>query len=369
MVARVLHIQGAEEQGGAAQAARSVRELLADWDHEVLAVWARRHQSAFREVGGYCDPEMATLVRREIGRVQPALVHLHRFGPAGTAAIRAARDEGVPVIYSAYDYWALGPCANLYSPRRACDGRCVRCYRPKESVPRVAHLALLGRRRRIVRHLNECSAIVALCRDQRRRLQEAGVTAPIHVVPVPVSVLDLGSVARVPRRVLSVGWLAPNKGQHVVVEAVRRLREQGVACELRLIGPRAHPGYLQPMPEWVDWRGPQTREAVLREIAAASVLVCAEQWPNPQPLVLCEAMLLGTPVVASGVGGIPELFYETNADGALCPPNRSDAFAEVLMLMLQRRALGALVPQAVRDYFDPDRLRTRLQEVYRSCLT
>ena len=374
MAMNVLHIEGGETQGGAVQAARAVRGLFPDHPLYVARCQPTALQQAVREIGGYCDPWAVHELRGRIRLYRPDVVHLHRFGPWGTAAIVAAKREGLPVVYSAYDYWALGPCCTCWSPDRACDSKCTRCYRPKDTrIPRLLNLALLGRRRRILRHLNRVDHVIALSLDQASRLLAAGVTALIHVIPVPVTVPDLSYVERVPGRVVWCGSMSPNKSPQTFLDAVRLLREQGVSVDVRMIGPRTRGDY----PRWTEdeedrWLGALSREQTLREIAAAEVLVCTEVWPNPMPLILAEAMLLQTPVVAPKIGGIPELFPFGNADVCLYEPGDVASLARVLQGARIVAALSAK-PTAqytahIRRHLDPTRLRSRLLEAYTSCL-
>ncbi|MGH9067116.1 MAG: glycosyltransferase family 4 protein [Acidimicrobiales bacterium] len=142
--------------------------------------------------------------------------------------------------------------------------------------------------------------------------------------------------------VLDAGRLHPDKGIDVLLDAVARAR--GSVDKVRLVivgGPnpsthasRAHAeSYVASLQERVDPAWAQLlppRPEVSRLLAMADVLALPSRWPEPFPLVLLEALACGTPVVASRVGGIPELL-DGAAGTALVQPDDAAALAERLL--------------------------------------
>jgi glycosyltransferase involved in cell wall biosynthesis len=92
----------------------------------------------------------------------------------------------------------------------------------------------------------------------------------------------------------------------------------------------------------VRFLGPLPRERVLEVLAAADAVLLSSSWEN-FPHVLVESLAAGTPVIATRVGGVPEI-VEDGVNGLLVPPNDADALAA-----------------AIRCFFGDDELRARLQ--------
>jgi len=306
----------------------------------------------YRCIAGYYDPLMARRLRKLAAPYD--VVHLHRFGEWGTAALHA----GKPTVYSAYDYWALGPCQNLYP--YPCKWDCVGCYQPQgRSLPRWAKWPLLGRRKRLRRHLRRLDAMVVLSRDAAFRFVGLGRGPDrIHIIPLPVFIEPV-DVPRKPDQVLYLGWLSPNKGADVVLRAWPKVREQWPRAVLILAGPQPNEAYARQCAllagAGISFRGEVSRPEAVRLLCESACVVVPEAWPNPQPLVLCEALAVGTPVVASAIGGIPE--HGGNETHYVYHNDPRD-WAEKIGYALVRRILS--LPRRL----DPAQTKAQLEEVY-----
>jgi glycosyltransferase involved in cell wall biosynthesis len=143
---------------------------------------------------------------------------------------------------------------------------------------------------------------------------------------------------------LSVAKLAEVKGIHHLIEAVVRLRRQTPELLLVLVSNTSDGAYerrLQAqvaqsqLTDVVRFVGPQPHTA-LRDWYNACDLFCLgsvrEGWPN----VLLEALACGKPVVASRVGGIPEVICSPEY-GILVDPPTGSGFAAALQTALHKR--------------------------------
>ncbi len=164
-------------------------------------------------------------------------------------------------------------------------------------------------------------------------------TAIFH--PAPGGVQD-GAEDRVqdptpeaPLRLLFVGDMVPPKGVPELVNAVLHLRAKGAPVTLDLVGD----GPLRPELEarvaeagqgdGVRFVGTLPRTGVAEAMRGAQCLVLPSHNEGT-PVSVMEALSCGVPVVASRVGGIPDLVTD-GADGLLVPPRDPDALAAALL--------------------------------------
>lgn len=151
-----------------------------------------------------------------------------------------------------------------------------------------------------------------------------------------------------PPSILCVGSLSPNKGQDVLLEAVRRLQPRWPGLRATLVGADLTGGRLL---RDADARGlADTYEApgfaadVRPYLERATLVVLPTRWREGTPTALLEAMRAGVPVVASDVGGVAEI-VEDGVSGRLVPPGDADALARVVAELLgdeaQKRRLSA----------------------------
>jgi glycosyltransferase involved in cell wall biosynthesis len=131
--------------------------------------------------------------------------------------------------------------------------------------------------------------------------------------------------------VLAVGRLHPQKGYDTLVAAVPWL--EGAVVAVAGDGPLE--AELRAAAPGIRWLG--RREDVADLLAAADVLVLPSRW-EARSLTAQEALRAGTPVVATTVGGLPELLQ----DGAvLVPPDDPQALGAAVRRLLDDPAAAA----------------------------
>jgi glycosyltransferase involved in cell wall biosynthesis len=148
--------------------------------------------------------------------------------------------------------------------------------------------------------------------------------------------------------IVNVGTLRRVKGQDVLLEAFARLRESFPSARLRLVGDGNDRDALTARAERLGVRdrvvfcGWCDREEVRRLLKTSTVFA----YPSRSEgfgLALLEAMAAGLPVVATRVGGIPDVVASSNS-AQLVPPESPGALADALAGLLsdsdRRRRMG-----------------------------
>jgi glycosyltransferase involved in cell wall biosynthesis len=161
------------------------------------------------------------------------------------------------------------------------------------------------------------------------------------------------------------GVLEPHKAQHVFLEAAAVLTERFPNARFWLIGPAAlrdkqsYAERLQRMTESPPLRGRVAlvgfQADVASWLAGMDVVVQTSTWES-FGMALAEALTLGRPVVATRVGGMPEVVREGET-GLIVPPGDAAALAAALGRLLEapevRRAFGVRGATDARRRFAP----------------
>jgi glycosyltransferase involved in cell wall biosynthesis len=177
-------------------------------------------------------------------------------------------------------------------------------------------------------------------------------------------VQELGLSSTAERRIVCVGRLHPSKGQDVLLRAVARLKQIVPDCSVTFLGNGSTREALMQLAQDL---GIADRCVFAGHVDYADVLVyMATSTVTAVPsrseafgVINIESMAVGTPVVASDAGGIPEIVRH-GVDGFLVPPDKPDALAAMLGQVLTNPELRATMSRNARqrylDRFDQDKV-------------
>jgi glycosyltransferase involved in cell wall biosynthesis len=165
------------------------------------------------------------------------------------------------------------------------------------------------------------------------------------------------------------GFHDPVKGGEVLLDALPALMAAHPGARISIAGPGDPPARLASVNGSARWLGWLDAEAKARELREADVFVLPSTSEG-LPVALLEAMAYGKPIVATRVGGIPDVL-EDGLEGVLVPPGDADALARGLGELLadpqRAQALGQAARTRVAE-FSPLRIAQRLDVVYREVM-
>lgn len=315
-------------------------------------------------------PALYRALRSWVREVQPNVVHLHNNYRCAVTVNLALRGERV--VQTVHDYTALYPTA-FCAKERSCAGRSPLVALRHGCLNWKVFLAagwLLYNRRFLDRWI--VGRFIAPSRDLAGHLQRRGYR-DVHYLPNFTSV-PVAPARPLPDRpiVLYVGSLIAHKGVDVLLRAFAEVVGEVDGAALRLVGSGPDEGRLRglaaelELPR-VQFLGRQRHAALPPLYRAARVVVIPSLWLENAPLVAYEAMAHGRPIVASAVGGLPELIAD-GENGNLAPRGDAAGLAARLRRLLndpdRAQDLAARGRQRLERLGDADVHVDRLARLY-----
>lgn len=209
------------------------------------------------------------------------------------------------------------------------------------------------------------------------------------VIPNPVSVPTAQVVAgggRSAAELLFVGRFDGVKGGDTVISALAYIRAQVPDARLTFVGPDrgvlTPAGRMTSLRTWAEdvlgeaaegltWLGALPPERIWPLRTRAAVTIVSSRFEN-FPTVCLEAMAAGSPLVATNVGGTPEI-VQHERNGLLCRPADPEDLAAKVVTLLRNRTLAArLGEQAAldaRDRYDPAAVARQAVDFYSEVMT
>jgi colanic acid/amylovoran biosynthesis glycosyltransferase len=181
-----------------------------------------------------------------------------------------------------------------------------------------------------------------------------------------------------PVRLVTIGRLAPTKGQEYALDAVRKLIDSGFSVEYRIVGDGTR---LKILAEYVarlglesvvKFDGAVNSDEVVQILRGADILIAPSiVAPTGQtegvPNVIKEAMASGVPAIGANVGGVAELI-DHGTTGFLVPQKNPDAIADcVRTIITQQDEMPEILSrarQSIEREYDLRRLNTELENAY-----
>jgi len=341
--------------------------------------------AAIRSAGKlFWNPEVASTYERTLDAFSPDLVQLHNvFHHLGSRMQLIAASRDIPVAAYAHDYHPVCPNYTLLRGEKTpCDARCGRqtalhsvlhrCVRRSTalSILSAVEFGLSRVRKAYTRAVDLWISPSAFLAGMLRR----GGISPDRIVHIELC-LDptwgsRSTVERPPNRFLYVGRLSYEKGLSTFSDVARRVPE----AQFVIVGT----GPLEmPLREEtrglgnVTFLGAIDQHEVKAQMHLATALLLPSRWYENSPMVIREALASGLPVIASRMGGIPEL-VDDGTDGFLCDIEDRDSFVRAIQRFISDRDLsqrmGEVGMKKAKQRWSVDTHVDRLLAAYKTLL-
>ncbi|MBI4692949.1 MAG: glycosyltransferase family 4 protein [Gammaproteobacteria bacterium] len=377
---RILHAYNLHRyRGGADNATLATVEMLQEAGVEVrsFAYSSQDMRPGLRgKLAAFCSgvysPTARAAFARTLDTFAPDVVHAHKLYPLISPwVLPLCSERGIPVVMTIYDYQLTCP-VGMHSRH---GEECTRCLGGREywgilrnCREHLTESVAYSLRHAVARHFHlydgHVDRFVTPTDFAGRWLVAHAGVSPGNVVTIPY-VFDAPDSAADPgagKYVAYVGRFAPEKGLATLAGAARAT---GLPFELAGDAPA-----LRDTADLANVRIVVTRSRaeVLNFYRGARMLVVPSTWFETFPMVIGEAMSRGIPVIASRIGGLPEI-VEDGVTGLLFEPGDHRELAECIRSLWQDpercRRLGAAAREKIMRTSQKDVVVQRLVDVYR----
>lgn len=346
---------------------------------------------------------------------QPDVLHLISGYLLSGSIISAARSLDVPTVLMPMDFWFLCPRITLLHPDGSLCGvpksrvKCVLCLRQDKRRYRWANKITAGRASQLMRLLwklplmlkrTSAQDVLAALQERDGYLKQMFGTANVVISNSQFlrRMLDAHGFRSIrfvqlrqgldterwdspektsssPLHIGYIGQIAKHKGVDMLVRAFKRLRANGNEVRLSLYGDFTRaPGFVRKVRHLIGndrrikFAGTFAHDQISQVYRELDILVVPSIWHENSPNVILEALAFKVPVVASAIGGIPEMVsHEVN--GLLFEPGSPSDLAKQLRRLLDEPSLLSRLCNNIKPVKTIEEEMTELMQVYESLVT
>lgn len=375
--------------GGECSVVRAERRLLEANGHSVQQFVVDSGKIAGQSLGrkalSFVQIPYNFQVLRSLARFlrdnRPVVAHVHNvfplLSPSVYVALKRAR---IPVVQTIHNYRFLCPNGTFFTQGHVCQAclhegltaaiknKCMRDSRPVSTM----YAAAIGLAWRSGNLPNNIDRYIALNQFGMEQLVAGGI--PREKIRICGNFVE--RFAEVPSAkasyILYLGRLSSEKGLWTLIKAMHKV-PAGLVLKIAGKGPldRELKEYVKIHALNVEFLGFVAGSEKERLIAGAICTATPSECYENFPISVLESLALGTPVIASRIGGLPEMI-EKGVSGELFTPGCADELAEVISRFVEKRgetnsmALGAL--DAARSRFGPENHIQGLISIYQEAI-
>ena len=315
-------------------------------------------------------------LRRLVGRERPAFALVQNVFPLLTPSVYYALARcGVPIVQCVFNFRFVCPAGTLFTEGHACE-KCVSA----STLPCALHCCCQGRLgwsalyativglHRMAGTFARLPVLFALAAETLRGPLVRGGLPGNRMVKIPnafnASQYTPGTGPG--DHMLYVGRLDPEKG----VSTLLRAMEEIPSISLKIVGRGTEEASLRnrgtgKSDKRVEFLGSLYGETVVSLLQGARAVIVPSEWREVSPVIVQQAHACGRAVIATRIGGLPEM-VEEGVDGLLVEPSDPSALAAAMRTLADgpdvAQAMGKAGRVRAEREYSTDRYYERLRD-------
>ena len=302
--------------------------------------------------------EAVAKIGRLIEDEKPDVLHCHNiYHQLTPSIITAASRAGVPVVLTMHDYKPVCPVYTQLSNGKVCtncaDGRFEAVLKQRCADGSLARSALLwaeARYHALAGSYHRVDKFICPSKFMRQAMvRRFGAGKVVHI-PNGIDASRIEMSGHDEGYVLYLGRLSSEKG---VETLLRTHASSGARWRLMIAGTGPLLADLQRKYPSAEFTGHLAGIELEAAIKRAALIVVPSEWNENSPISILEAMAYGKPIVASQIGGIPELVREGKT-GLLFDPGNVDQLSDKITMLLGNRGLREAFGRKAREIVEAE---------------
>jgi glycosyltransferase involved in cell wall biosynthesis len=340
------------------------RRFLANVYQVYMAPRASMLRKGIWHFKDHFHPESEQIAGEVIDEFQPDVVNTHDLQGIGYNLLKAIGARGLPCVQVLHDFGFICLSMNMFRKGHECTRHHLVCQ---------GSAAIKRRYFESIDALSFVSPSAALLERYRPHLPEHYLEAcviPLTLSFAPAPARPAATARRAGDRLklIYVGQLEPWKGVDFLCDVLAPLAQDG-RFHLQIVGGGSLFNPLQARfagADWITLTGKIAAAEVGAHMVASDLLVVPSVWFENAPLVISQALRLGLPVLASRVGGLPEMI-DAGVSGELVAPGDTSAWTAMIKALLADPRIVAGWRQGAQDSQESGRrevLGSQIVEVF-----
>ncbi len=292
-------------------------------------------------------------IKELVTEFNPEIAHIHNiYHHLSSSILDELYIRKIPVVMTVHDYKLVCPDYLLFRRGNICEEckgdkyfRAVinRCVKNSYLASSVACLEMYFCRL-LKKYTRSVNIFIAPSIFVKKKLIKFGLPEDkIYYLPHPINLQDAKPNFNVGRYILYYGRLAPEKG----IESLLKSQRFFPNIPMKIVGDGPQKNKLRQIIKRerlhnVELLGYKSDDELLDLIKNAALVVVPSVWPEVSGLVIYEAFALGKCVIASNIGGIPELVND-RVNGLLFSPGNYKQLADKIKYLIGN-------PEKIKNY-------------------
>jgi glycosyltransferase involved in cell wall biosynthesis len=311
---------------------------------------------------------------RIIQKVKPDILHAHNTMIYPTLALK--NTFSLPVVCTLHSYELICPNkGSLLKRSGLCREvqtlECIGCARQSYGIVKSFAKYLATRLNRDkLKAVDKFIAISSFVKETHAKylgLNDTNIEV-IHNFRDAMSTELPTGITNLPEDfILFVGRLMPDKGINILIEAYRKLSGR---TNLVLIGARQYP-YNYNSEDGIMVMADARQEVLLEAYRNCRFTVFPSIWQEPFGYVVLEAMMHKKAVIATRIGGLPDIVVDGET-GMLVPPGDAESLSRAIKYLLENpevaENMGHKGYERWQRYFTPEVIVPKVEQLYQSLL-